>query len=342
MTGRIKCLVLIGFSISYILPACGEKMYFHSRTKEPVDFVMLAIDEWGKPLANEAVTISPYREDSLFAKWKILKGQTDSNGCFRAKGYIGGPECFCHYRPGDIEYYCTSLAVNTPDVARGVVITGVVRKVGNPVPMGYPTIYVRGEREFAEFGIDMVKGELMPPDGKGLVTDAVLRVSTEFRKDPINARKRPVKSQASFELMDPGSGFLVADSFPSCSFSTLREAPMDGNYVPVQDSSVTFDPHEDKDFMMWNLDRQHCVFRIVRKSVDEGRKKCCYYGLVRWMHFNPSWVEEQGFEWNFEMRLVSNGRPDDRNLEMFGCQRDAWRAAKYEEFLETPIPEALK
>ena len=93
-------LVLVALSLG-VLQARGERMYVRPLSKKPIEMVLYAVDEYGKPLAGEPVKIRMFKEDKLFAKWGPLEGVTDTNGYFRAKGTPGGPLCWCYFHPDD-------------------------------------------------------------------------------------------------------------------------------------------------------------------------------------------------------------------------------------------------
>ena len=340
MTIKKTSLVLAALSLG-VLQARGERVYVRPLSKKPIEMVLYAVDECGKPLAGEPVKIRMFKEDKLFAKWGPLEGVTDTNGYFRAKGTPGGPFCWCYFHPDDNGYYHTSVEYGTMEMRVGTVVTGVVRKVVNPINMHLASVWTRGSERPAEFGIDVVKGELMPPDGKGSVTDAVLSVSTEMREDADSGSNKPVRAHAKLRMVQSGGGFLVTEAFPSCYFATVREAPLDGKYEPEIESSATFDPNDIKDFFSFDYRKNRCVYKVVRRNTDEGKMES-YYGTVPRVSFSPYWSVNNGYDWSFDLSVLSNGRPNDRNLEKYGWQSEEWKKANFDRIDAEPTPEALR
>ena len=182
-------VALAGALLFGMIPARGEKIYVYPLLKHPISMALCAMDEWGKPLAGESVSIFPFREDKLFAKWGRLNGVTDTNGCFWIRGIPAGPWCNCDFGPETNDYYHSSVDIGNVKLYDGMVVTGVVRKVINPITLKNSLLSVCGKDGLSVFGIDLMKGELMPPDGKGSVTDAVLRVSMVSQEDSAGGQK---------------------------------------------------------------------------------------------------------------------------------------------------------
>ena len=343
--------LLVSIVMLAVLPAKGgKKIYVYPRTEHPIDMAVYAVDEWGKSVAGEPVKVWYIREDKPFAKWGELNGITDTNGYFRVRGTPGGPTFVCSFCRNDDNYYNSSVSDYQIEggFKDGLVITGVVRKVGNPIKMwgGDVNVSVKGNTEPIVLGIDLMKGELMPPDGKGSVTDAVIRVTTFLEEDTTNGKRKPVKVNVTLEMVDKQGGFIKAPYYPSCYYDTTREAPAEGAYSPVLscDLNVKADIAVDKDLANCKKGKRHAIFRVFRESKSNSAEKHALFGLVYCANFQVSWSGVWGYGWSFHMPIFVNGRPGDRNLERFTPMylRKNWYEANFDRIEETPIPEVLK
>ena len=340
-----KTFLLVCAASLMFCEAQGGKVYGRALSKRPIEMTLYSMDESGKPLAGEPVSLYLFREDKLFAKWGEMRGVTDSNGFFRVKGTPGGVGkcgCFCDFRPGETNYYHTSVEAGARDVSHSVVITGVVRKIVNPVKMYGGTIFASSHKNHkTELGIDMVKGELMPPDGRGSVTDAVLRVCTDVPKDSADCRGRPTKVTATVEMVGQGGGFIKAKLIPTCTYKTMREAPVEG-YNPVIKQWIDLTGESIERSGDETKGETYYVYKAVRVAGLNSSEKQAFYGILCNIDFMVNWSEEKGLSWSFWLDPMSNGRPNDRNLEKYGWQPEEWKKANFDRIDAEPTPEALR
>jgi len=326
-------------------------MLLYPITEGPINMAFYAVDEWGKPVAGEPVEVRYIREDKLFAKWGVLNGVTDTNGYFRMRGTPSGPAFVCNFTRKDDGYYLSGFSdYQYPGpFVDGMVMTSVVRKVGNPINLWSSCVSAKGNEEPAEFGIDIVKGELMPPDGKGSVTDAVLRVSTELVGDSPETDKKAYKAHVTLDFLDPGSGILAVDGILTCNYKAPREAPADGKYISKFDREVTLDrhgkiefKHEENAVRRYDVEiYRYGIFKVLRPSKTKPGEKSAFYGLVYAFEFEADYWRTSGYNWRFKLDSQVNGRPDDRNLERFGRQSEKWKDANFDRIDAEPKPEVL-
>jgi len=334
-----------------VLPAKGgKKIYVYPRAEHPIDMAVYAVDEWGKSVAGAPVKVWYIREDKPFAKWGAVSGITDTNGYLRIRGTPGGPTFVCSFNRNDGNYYNSAVSDYQieGDFKDGLVVTGVIRKIGNPIKMwgGNVDISVKGKTEPVVLGIDLMKGALMPPDGKGSVTDAVIKVTTFLREDPTNGKRKPVSVNVTLEMVDKRGGFIEVPYYPTCHYGTTREAPAEGAYSHVLscDLDVKADITVDKDLANCENEKRHAIFRVFRSSKSDPAGKHALYGFAYCAKFQVNWSEVWGYGWSFHMPVCVNGRPGDRNLERFSAMylSKDWYEANFDRIEETPIPEALK
>ena len=350
MSAVNKTIVLLPLMMFAVLPVKGEKVRVHALTDRPVEMTFYAIDEKGNPLAGEPVKLWPFREDKLFAKWGELRGVTDANGYFRVRGTPGGKvNCglFCYFRPNDRGYYESFVEVGTIEQPIDMVVTGVVRKIGNPIKLYGRDVHLYHRKELsAEFGIDIVKGALMPPDGNGSVTDAIFRVSSDLWEDLAEGRKNPRKVYATLEMVDKQGGFVKVPYFRNCIYDLTREAPVEGKYNPVLSGSIDLTSQEGGEMDMAGCEymKTHSIYKVIRGSKGDASEKHAFYGLVYHAEFGTMFDLRDGYRWRFDFALKANGHPNDRNLEWFASKylRTDWYEANFDRIEETPTPDALK
>lgn len=344
MNTSVRIALLAVAAFVGLVEARAEKMYIYPLTKRPVNVSIFAMDEYGNPLAGEPVTVCPFLEDKPGAKWDSITRATGEDGYLRLRGKPAGQFFNIDFRVGDTNYYHTGLeCANRPwqDI-KEFVVTGVVRKIGNPIKMHLSAVYVRGNGPTGVFYIDMMKGELMPPEGKGSVTDAVLRVSTEMYTDPVSGKAKPGKIRAVLDMLEPGGGFVKTGCFPSCIYSHVREAPADGKYIKSVDCWTTTTNHSMSGSAVCEYEKTAIVFKSIRGKKDDPNVKESFYGLMSRVDLTAFWLESRELEWMVTLQLVTNGRPNDRNLEKFGWQDDAWVYDNVIRINREPVPEALR
>ena len=351
MKQQLGKVVLLGVSLLALCNANGEKAYGYRLSRHPVDMTFYAMDEWGKPLAGEPVRLRPFLEDKLFAKWGTVHGVTDSNGYFRVRGTPAGAGewgLFCYFRPDDYGYYKSFIEVGAGDQPIDMVVTGVVRKIVNPIKLytGDVNLYERKELS-AEFGIDIVKCDLMPPDGSGSVTDAVFRISSELWEDSAEGHRNPRKVHATLEMVDKTGGFVTVPRIRNCDYELVREAPAEGKYNPVLsgDIDMTSERYGNVELAGCEYKKTHAIYKVVRGRECASSEKHSFYGLVYVAEVSTAFMgPRDDYGWDFHLSVASNGHPDDRNLERFseGLVGSAWYEANRDRIMEVPTPEAVK
>ena len=121
----------------------------------------------------------------------------------------------------------------------------------------------------------------------------------------------------------------------------MREAPVEG-YNPVFKQWIdltgeSLDKNGDQ-----TKDKTYYVYKVVRAGGANLSEKKAFYGIVCYISFDVDWSEEEGLSWNFWLDPMSNGRPNDRNLEKYGWQPEEWKKANFDRIDAEPTPEALR
>ena len=332
----IKCLLSLLLPLVGILQASAERIYIYPLTKRPIDMSICAMDEYGNMLPGEPVMIAPFLADTPGAKWDVFKGETGADGCLKIRGTLAGPSCPCKFRYADSDYYETCIELTELKPKTGMCVTGVVRKVGKPVNMNPYAVSISGDGYQRECYIDMVRGDLVAPAHRGVVTDAVLRVSTEMYVDPVDGKEKPAVARAVLEMLEPGGGFIKVKRFRTCYFASAREAPSDAEYRKSIDYYYCITNQSFGGTASCDIHENEFVFKACRPNQGDASKYDAFYGVAHVRQFCADMSAQRGYEWELGMSLSTSHLPNERSLEPLGWQKWPWfDAYKRKEFEES-------
>lgn len=239
---------------------------------------------------------------------------TDDKGEFRLKRrtfrnanfFVGATE----------RNYCTANLIKKFEGKEDVSVLVPVAFKGRPAKLKMADVKLDFPQDSDEMGFDFLKGDLLPPSGKGEVADVVFkrmpRVSPGMGRSYGNA---PPRSRWKFALSvnfpGEGDGIQVVPIVPQCQLwtQTAPETGYEQQYESFQMDDENFDSVTSCAFRM-----AQC-FRIRTHKDDGGSITNCFYGKI-YGEFNwvPSYHEAPYIK---EVRFTYylNEMPLDRNLE---------------------------
>lgn len=302
---------------------CFAAIEAKTQEPSPARYAVKVVDEDGKPLVGVNVIGGFCTEESR------LSGTTDSNGVFvlECKRAMSGEAGFsaCHEMAG---YYETHSGYVFTKIENGrwepwdPVVTTVVRRVMNPIPMYAKRVETTIPALGEPLGFDLVQGDWVAPYGKGRVTDFAFQI-----------KKRYVAFtdfDASFNLYVTNAldGFQQTSLklFGFSRFRLLRNSPPDGydmRALHLADSSTNyFKPDKDQSF----------YFRVRTVTNETGQITSALFGKVRgYIGFDVTRVKTGQMHFTYYL----NPTPNDRNLE-FDPTRNLFKDLKSTEQVREP------
>jgi len=186
------------------------------------------------------------------------------------------------------------------------VITSVVRRIINPIPMYAKHVETKIPRTNEWFGYDLVKADWVSPVGKGVVSDFMFRVDG-YWKDYRNH-----DTVLSLNFQHDTDGLLPYTWTPSWDISHSEldiphQAPENG-YLPT---------YKFYKFRKDNIKTNDCEksiafrFRIHRSTDESGTLTYALYGKIRYLKFGGASEEPSYLQFTYYL----NPTPNDRNLE---------------------------
>ena len=293
-----------------------------ARGADQAKITIKTVDDEGKPLAEMPVSASFYQAYSA-------KGESDTNGLFVLEGDAKMGEA--NYFAQKEGYYRTEGRYTfspawSPQGGRfkpwNPVVTAVVRRVVNPVPMYVKKVETKTPVLDEPVGFDLVQGDWVAPHGKGKVTDFAF----EMKKRYIGF----TNFDASFDLtvtnVLDGLQETSLKVFESSQFRLLRNAPIVGygtRAFHIADSSTNyFKPDKDQSF----------YFRVRTVTNETGQITSALYGKIRgYIGFDVTRVKTGQMHFTYYL----NPTPNDRNLE-FDPKRNLFTNLKSTEQVTAP------
>jgi len=289
------------------------EVYGQSTNRIPEAMVTIKVtDEVGGVLTGMPIHI-------WFDESVIFDGVTDSSGFYVARG-----KCSIIDPPIRIErkgYYISSMKCRFTNILDKVeyqwqpwnpVVTMVVRRVINPVPMYEKRVETKIPRTNEFFGFDLMRGDWVAPQGQGVVSDLIFKVEG-FWKD-----YRNTDTTLSLRFHQPKDGLLpfaypVAFGMPIGSeFIIPREAPLDGYESELVKRKSRFQG-KDRDVQINDFSEgKGYIFRIRSVTNDSGMVTTAYYGgMLRDIEFGGAGKNGSSLKFTYFL----NPAPNDRNLE---------------------------
>jgi hypothetical protein len=270
-------------------------------TKPKWNATIKVIDESGQPVlgAKAQMSWNVNRPDGSTTSDKI-EGLTDGSGIFSTSHEANGSTDLGFmatkqgYYPSKTGYGIAQL--NDSDPAKwNPQITLLLKKIIRPVPM-YAKWVNLGMPVFDKpAGFDLMKGDWIPPYGKGAETDIIFTAHREKRSDDDSDYKLVV----GFPNKGDGIQELIPSEFENTSaLRSPYEAPADG-YQPEWVQTITRRPSQP---IQSNRDENRRYIFRVRTILDtDGTVKSALYGKI-----NGDFLQ---------FRYYLNPTPNDRDIE---------------------------
>lgn len=291
----------------------------------PARFTAKVIDENGRPLEGMKI------EGGFYSEEPRQSGKTDSNGLFvvECKRAMLGEGGFS-VNHNILGYYETHSGCVLQKIVDGrwepwnTVITAVVRRVVNPIPMYAKRIETDLPLADQPVGYDLVIGDWIAPHGKGANSDFVFMIT----------KKRVVSwtdfdASLSLSFSNKNDGVQKRDvPVGGSSFHWPYNAPENG-YGGSWQVSVGYVPG--KGYFTTN-ESTASFFRIRTVTNEQGKTVSAYYGKIPGpIKFD---VRDTKTGW-LQFTYYLNPMPNDRNLE-FDPSKNLFKDLKDSERVSEP------
>jgi len=271
--------------------------------RQTVQFTVKAVDEEGRPLSGVQIT-------TRFAGERT-EGATDTNGLFVVRANVLSREGgFVATKDG---YYASRAKVLFPSIQDGrcqpwdSVVTTVVRRVINPIPMYAKRVDKKIPRENTPIGFDLVLGDWTRPYGTGQQPDLIFRFSRQVTSDT------DYEGSLLLSFVNPLDGVLENyEAIPGSELRLPRNAPESGyatNWVYHVGQNAT----NGRFGCRGQGDDKSYFLRVRSKTDEKGQLKEALYGKVKGL-IRVRGVARKG-DADIIFNYYLNPTPNDRNLE---------------------------
>ncbi len=316
----MKCTFLRTFTLFCLL---GGAVSFGSPEAK---LTIRAVDEDGKPLGGVHVIIGFWNLDRTRTE---IKGETNTNGIFSAEGKAESWDAYYRIRNGG--YYDSEEKYVFADLKGGQwlpwnpVMTAVVRRVVNPIPMYAKRVETVLPTVNAACGYDLMVGDWVEPYGRGACGDLVFRVDGRRVLSWTDCEG----SLAMF-FSRPKDGFHIRNGIViggSC-FPWPYQVPEDG-YNGNASLNMGYAPLRG---LYSSNETAACFLRVRTVTNEFGRIISAHYGKVPGpIKFD---VREGQSGW-IGFTYYLNPTPNDRNIE-FDPKRNLLKNLKSTERVNMP------
>ncbi len=295
------------------------------------------VDEDNKPLPH--IPIHVWLSEAV-----IFDSQTDSNGVFVAEGKCTVKEVPIRIvKEGFYDSMNLLIFTNYPNINDNKwypwnpVVTAVVRRIINPIPMFAKCLETKIPKTNECFGYDLEIGDWVTPAGKGVVSDLVFSIEGVWQN------YRDNDSTLTLTFSQPNDGLVtvghdVLDRRPTGSKFILPRNAADSGYVNCfkwrRVRKQLTDSIQDQVVDDVNVEGRDYIFRVRSQTNEAGVVTNACYGKF---HGNIEFVgaagNSQGSWLKFTYYL--NPNPNDRNLE-FDPKRNLFKNLKSTEEVREP------
>jgi uncharacterized protein YceK len=291
--------------------------YDYLKRKQNGFYIQVSDDE-GNPLSRVSIKGLGLRS---------VTGITDSRGMFRWPSDSVQEVTLSKSGYYDTKGLPDRHKLNTAELAgaKTNILNVILKEIRNPIPMYAKRLW---ETKIPAYGVplgyDLVRGDWLPPYGRGVTSDFIFRLDCQF------GGLRPIDNgqlfDATFALSfsNSGDGIQEVTQWPGSVLRLPRYAPSDGyerkwvekGYRNENSSSGS----QAKDYF----------FRVRTKKDDNGRIVSALYGKIQ--NSLHAEVVKSG-SW-LRLTYYLNPTPNDRNMEFDPKQNLMENTSQFEEVYE--------
>lgn len=299
---KINILLAFGVLMAATFPALAQNGSPKARV------TVRAVDEDGMPLDGVKIRLIFGAEHDARAVVPV-EGVTGGDGLFTGEGYSDGGYGTRIEKAG---YYPSGLAApKLIDIQDGrwipwnPVVTTVMRKVGNPVPLCAKTDWIEIPAVGEACGYDLEKGDWTAPHGKGAVADLIFFLQRRY------ASRRDFEVVVTLGFSGNEDGIQEAtmpETGKYSQFKWSREAP-NGGY---ESKLVTKFAHPEGGTYEQTASPSQNYFFRVRTETQGGHIVKAHYGKIAGgLQLAPA----NSKTCKIKLTYYFNPTPLDRNLE---------------------------
>ena len=284
-------------------------------------FSVRVLNEDGAPLSNMVVQAGFY-SSSWFGSGAepppaLVRRRTDTNGICSFRGRCLGKVGFGvlssdYYDQGETLRFTEAKGLHFEPWNQMHEIK--IRKILHPIPMYAKRLWDEFIPAYgAPLGYELMKGDWLPPHGRGETADFVFQLDCQFGRLRPEDKVQLFESTLTLTFSNDGDGIQEADNtqWPGSVFRLPRYAPEDG-YA----SNWFFKSFENEQGHSYSQDKEY-FFRVRTKKDAEGRIVSALYGKIR----GPLDCVVRKSGTRLRMIHYLNPTPNDRNME-FDPQRN--------------------
>lgn len=282
------------------------------------------VDDDGKPLPGMNMGVGFYGAGAYHRK-----GKSDINGIFviQGKAIIGLVGYFVlekgyYYTSG--EYVFSGSIKDGKYQPWNPVITSVVRRIINPIPMYAKHVETMIPTTNVPCGYDLMVGDWITPNGIGKNADVLFQVE----RTVVNIHDYDVDFKVVFT--NQNDGLQSFSSIKGSTFTSPRYAPTDG-YKGLYERKMGRKPGKGS-YNTNPLPEEYSAYRIRTVIDDKGHTISAYYGKI------TSGFEIAGYgaeKVTILFNYYLNPTPNDRNME-FDPKKNLLKGLKSTEEVTAP------
>ena len=278
-------------------------------------FSVRVLDEGGVPLSNIVVQAGFYASAWFGSGAEppptLVRRRTDTNGACSFRGRCHGKASFGVSVP---DYYEQGQTLRFTE-AKGLhyepwdqIHEIRIRKILNPIPMYAKRLWDEFIPKYgAPLGYDLMKGDWLPPHGRGETADFIFQLDCQFGRLRPEDKVQLFEATLALTFSNDGDGIQeVQDTqWADSAFQLPRYAPEDG-YA----SNWFLKSFENEQGHSYSQGKDY-FYRVRTKKDDEGKIISALYGKIR----KSLDVEVRKSGTRLQMVYYLNPTPNDRNME---------------------------
>ena len=234
-----------------------------------------------KVLNDDGRALSSMPVHAWLSESSILDGHTDSNGLFVVEG-----TCTIKDIPISVVkqgYYDSRLTYSYPNYVSvkddkwqpwNPVVTAVVRRVMNPIPMFMKRVEAKIPVENAPFAFDLQSGDWVEPYGRGQVSDLIFEATRRVTSPNDYEGTLHLTFTNAFDGIQKAEGMVMESAFPFPRLAAAAE--YEAEYVYSHGN----DPIKGYYGALVDDPKKYYFIRVRSVLDSEGKLKEALYGML--------------------------------------------------------------